>query len=98
MRAKKRRRSTWRHGRAEELPFDDHTFDAVISQFGLMFFEDRQAAIREMFRVLRPGGRLAVAVWDSLENTPGYLAVTELLQRLFGAEAADALARSLCAG
>jgi SAM-dependent methyltransferase len=81
----------WRHGRAEELPFDDHTFDAVISQFGLMFFEDRQAAISEMVRVLRPGARLAVAVWDSLENTPGYLAVTELLQRLFGSEAADAL-------
>lgn len=82
---------TWRNGRAEELPFDDRSFDAVISQFGLMFFEHRQAAIREMVRVLRPGARLAVAVWDSLENTPGYLAVTGLLQRLFGSEAADAL-------
>lgn len=44
-----------------------------------------------MVRVLRPGGRPAVAVWDRLENTPGYLAVTEFLQRLFGTEAADAL-------
>ena len=81
----------WRQGRAESLPFSDNTFDAVISQFGLMFFDNRQAAIKEMVRVLHPGGRLAIAVWDSLENTPGYAAVTGLLQRLFGAEVADAL-------
>ncbi len=81
----------WRHGRAESLPFSDHTFDAVISQFGLMFFEDQEVAIQEMVRVLRPGGRLAIAVWDSLDNTPGYAAVTKLLQRLFGDQAADAL-------
>lgn len=81
----------WRHGRAEALPFPDHTFDAVISQFGLMFFEDRAAAVAEMARTLRPGGRLAVAVWDALDNTPGYAAATDLLQRLFGDEAADAL-------
>ncbi len=81
----------WRHGKAESLPFPDNVFDAVVSQFGLMFFEDRRAAIMEMVRVLRPEGRLAIAVWDSLENTPGYAAVTNLLQRLFGDEAADAL-------
>jgi SAM-dependent methyltransferase len=56
-----------------------------------MFFEDRRAALAEMRRVLRPGGRLAVAVWDSLERSPGYAAVVALLQRLFGARAADAL-------
>ncbi len=81
----------WRQGRAESLPFDAGSFDAVASQFGLMFFDDRSAAIREMWRVLRPGGRLVVAVWDSLENTPGYAAVTGMLQRLFGANVADAL-------
>lgn len=81
----------WRHGQAESLAFPDDHFDAVISQFGLMFFEDRRAAIEEMTRVLRPGGRLAIAVWDSLDNTPGYAAVTNLLQRLFGDQAADAL-------
>jgi SAM-dependent methyltransferase len=81
----------WRQGPAEALPFDSESFDAVVSQFGLMFFRDRQAAIQEMVRVLRPGGRLVVAVWDALENTPGYAAVTELLLRLFDDEAADAL-------
>lgn len=81
----------WRSGPAEALPFEDNSFDAVVSQFSLMFFEDRSAALKEMVRVLRPDGRLVVAVWDSLENTPGYAAMTDLLQRLFGDEAANAL-------
>jgi SAM-dependent methyltransferase len=81
----------WQHGPAEAIPFDNNSFDVVVSQFGLMFFEDRRAAIQEMARVLRPGGRLAVAVWGSLESTPGYAAMVDLLQRLFGNEAANAL-------
>ena len=81
----------WRLGMAEALPFADGAFDAVVSQFGLMFFEDRRAALSEMWRVLRPGGRLAVAVWDTLDHTPGYAAMTALLQRLFGDRVADAL-------
>jgi ubiquinone/menaquinone biosynthesis C-methylase UbiE len=81
----------WRHGKAEALPFDTSSFDAVVSQFGLMFFEDREAAIGEMARVLRPGGRVALAVWDSLDNTPGYAAMVELLHNLFGESAARGL-------
>lgn len=81
----------WREGVAEDLPFEDECFDAVVSQFGLMFFEDRVAALREMRRVLRPGGRAAVAVWDALERTPGYYAMVELLREEFGDEPADAL-------
>lgn len=81
----------WRHGKAESLPFPDEHFDRVVCQFALMFFDERRAAIREMTRVLRPGGRMAVAVWDSLENTPGYAAVSSLLQRLFGEEAAESI-------
>ena len=81
----------WRQGQAEALPFDDDSFDAVVSQFGLMFFEDRHAAIREMMRVLKPGGSLTVAVWDTLEHSPGYATVTALLQRLFGSQVAAAL-------
>ena len=81
----------WRQGRAEALPFEPRSFDAVVSQFGLMFFEDRAAALGEMLRVLRPNGRLAVAVWGSLDRCPGYAGAVALLQSLFGRRAADAL-------
>lgn len=74
----------WRLGQAESLPFPEASFDAVVSQFGLMFFDDRIASLKEMWRVLRPGGRLTVAVWDSIATTPGYAAMMALLQRLFG--------------
>ncbi len=52
----------WRQGRAEALPFASDSFDAAVSQFGLMFFEDRRAALQEMLWTVRRGGRLAVAV------------------------------------
>ena len=56
-----------------------------------MFFTDRRQALREMLRVLAPGGRLAVAVWDSLDNIPAYAAEVALLDRVAGRPAADAL-------
>jgi SAM-dependent methyltransferase len=89
---------TWQSGRAEALPFDDASFDAVASQFALMFFESKPAAIAEMLRVLRPGGRLAVAVWDSLEQAPGYLALAGILQELFGAGVASAMGAPFALG
>jgi SAM-dependent methyltransferase len=89
---------TWRLGRAEQLPCHDDAFDATVSQFGLMFFEDQVKALQEMRRVTRPGGRVAVAVWGPLQETPGYAAMVELLDRLFGAEAADALRAPYCLG
>ena len=79
----------WQQAPAERLPFEDSSFDAVFCQFGLMFFNDRTQAIREIKRVLRPQGQLVIAVWDRLENTPGYLAVTNLLDDLFGSAIAN---------
>lgn len=81
----------WRQGVAEAIPFPTESFDVVVSQFGLMFFEDRGKALRDMLRVLVPGGRLAVAVWDSLEETPAYADEVELVERLAGRRAADPL-------
>lgn len=80
----------WRAGRAEALPFHDAGFDAVLSQFAMMFFDDPVAALREMRRVLRPGGRIAVAVCDAVERSPGYAALATLLDRLFGRRVGDA--------
>lgn len=81
----------WQQGAAEALPFEANHFDRVVSQFGLMFFEDRIRAISEMRRVCRPGGRVCVAVWGRLQDTPGYLAVAQLLHELFGAERARSI-------
>lgn len=88
----------WREGRAEALPFAEASFDAVLCQFGLMFFDDRVGALREMQRVLRPGGTLAVAVWDVQARAPGYAAMAGLLRRLFGEEIARSLHAPYCLG
>ncbi|MDH5540589.1 MAG: methyltransferase domain-containing protein [Rhizobacter sp.] len=80
----------WRDGRAEALPFADASFDATVSQFAMMFFDDGVAALREAQRVLRPGGRIAFAVCDAVEHSPGYAALAGLLERLFGKSVADA--------
>jgi SAM-dependent methyltransferase len=80
----------WLEGSAGELPLPDNSFDAVVSQFGLMFFDDKPKALAEMMRVLKPGGRLAVAVCDAVENSPGYGSFALLLDRLFGKEVGDA--------
>jgi len=89
---------TWTHANVHQLPHDDASFDAVVCQFGLMFFEDRAAAMREMWRVVRPGGRLVIAVWSRLEQSPGYAAMVELLSQAFGEAVGDALRPPFCLG
>jgi SAM-dependent methyltransferase len=81
----------WQPGVAESLPYPDGSFDVVTCQFGLMFFADRTKALREMMRVLRPGGRLVVSVWDRLDRIPAYSILVALLQHRLGDRVADAL-------
>lgn len=50
-------------GRAEQIPAEDSSFDVVVASLSLMYVIDREAAAREIARVLRPGGRFAAAVW-----------------------------------
>ncbi len=76
---------------AESLEFDEGSFDCVISQFGMMFFEDREKSAQEMFRVLRPGGSLAVATWRSVDHNPAYADIIGVLDEYVGRQAADAL-------
>ena len=60
----------WRQASALELPFEDDSFDAVISQQGIQFFPDIPAGLREMVRVTRKGGRLAATVWAPRHQSP----------------------------
>lgn len=57
-----------RQGRAEQLPWPDRSFDAVLAQLVLNFVPDRDAAATEVTRVLRPGGTFAAVVWDYAEG------------------------------
>jgi ubiquinone/menaquinone biosynthesis C-methylase UbiE len=54
----------------QALPYEDSTFDHAFSQFGLMFFPDRVKGFREMYRVLKPGGKAAVYSWAPLSESP----------------------------
>jgi ubiquinone/menaquinone biosynthesis C-methylase UbiE len=65
----------WIEGDAEQLPFEDGEFDAVVSVFGCMFAPDHRAAATELARVVKPGGRLAVAAWTP-EGSIGRFFVT----------------------
>jgi len=71
----------WHHGSVEDLPFEDCSFDVVLCQQGLQYFTDRTKAMKEMARVLRPGGRMSVAVWGAIERQPFYLALEEGFSR-----------------
>ncbi len=66
---------------ADELPFPETTFDSVVSRFGAMFFPSPVDAVREMLRVLRPGRRLALAVWGLEERNPFFDVLSRVVNR-----------------
>lgn len=76
----------WCRGDAGALPFADACFDVVLSLAALMFFPDRVGALREVRRVLRPGGRAAVHVWGA---SAGYDLVADAIEEQTDVETAN---------
>ncbi len=76
-------------GNAQSLPFDDASFDVVLCQQGLQFFRDRVAALKEMHRVITPGGRVVCAVWRGLDHQPGMELMSRVMAPYLPAEALE---------
>jgi SAM-dependent methyltransferase len=84
----------WRQADAMQLPFGDETFDAVVCQFGVMFFPDKPKGFSEARRVLRSGGILIFSVWDRIETNEFADTVTTAVQALFPGDPPHFLART----
>jgi SAM-dependent methyltransferase len=76
-------RVAWRQADAQALPFADGSFDAVLCQFGAMFFPERATAYREAKRALKPGGQYLFSVWDRIEENEFAHIVTDAVAALF---------------
>lgn len=87
-------RAALRQADALALPFEAARFDAVVCQFGAMFFPDRVAGYREARRMLKPGGRFVFAMWDAIERNPMTRCVVDAMARLFPANPPRFLART----
>lgn len=66
---------------ADDLPFPDDRFDAVVSRFGVMFFPSPLNGIRQMLRVLKPGQKMALAVWHFVDKNPFHHALARIVDR-----------------
>lgn len=84
----------WRQADVSDLPFGDGTFDAVVCQFGVMFFPDKVRALSEIRRILRPGGTLLFNTWDRIETNEFAAVVTDSLAELFPDDPPRFLART----
>ncbi len=84
----------WRQADAARLPFPDATFDAVVCQFGVMFFSDKPRAFSEARRVLRSGGVLVFSVWDRIGENEFADSVTRALEAVFPDDPPRFLART----
>ena len=89
-----RRPVEWRQADAMQLPFGDATFDAVVCQFGVMFFPDKAKAFSEARRVLGPGGVFIFNMWDRIEENEFADTVTTALGSLFPEDPPRFMART----
>jgi ubiquinone/menaquinone biosynthesis C-methylase UbiE len=87
-------RISWRQADALDLPFADGSFDAVVCQFGVMFFPDRVAGMAEARRVLKPGGSFIFNSWDRIEVNEFADVVTRSAGELFPEDPPRFLART----
>jgi ubiquinone/menaquinone biosynthesis C-methylase UbiE len=71
---------------AEKLPFADNSFDVAVGRLSPMFFADVSGALREILRVVKPGGRVAFLVWAEREFNPFFTVITEVLNQFVAAE------------
>jgi ubiquinone/menaquinone biosynthesis C-methylase UbiE len=81
----------WREGDALQLPLADKAFDVAFCQQSFQFVPDRPAALREMYRVLAPSGKLVLSVWREIERSPGFLVLSQALTRHISPEAGTLL-------
>jgi len=88
-----RRPVEWRQADAMHLPFQDDTFDAVLCQFGVMFFPEKAKAFSEARRVLRSGGLFIFSVWDRIDENEFADTVTTALESLFPVDPPRFMAR-----
>ena len=88
------KRVTWQEADAQKLPFRDQSFDAVVCQFGAMFFPDKEQAYKEAFRVLKPGGHYIFNVWDRISENEFAEVVTQTLAEIFPMDPPCFLART----
>jgi len=84
----------WRQADAMQLPFQESVFDAVLCQFGVMFFPEKSKAFSEVRRVLRSGGVFMFNVWDRIEENEFAHTVTKALEALFPKDPPRFLART----
>jgi SAM-dependent methyltransferase len=84
----------WRQADAMALPFADASFDAVVCQFGAMFFPDKAKAYAEVRRVLRPGGTFFFNVWDRIDDNEFTAVATDALAQMFPADPPRFMART----
>jgi ubiquinone/menaquinone biosynthesis C-methylase UbiE len=80
---------------ADSLPFENDSFDVVVCRLGAMFFPDPLAGLREMLRVTKPSGVIALAVWGRSELNPFFSLFTDALERQVAAAPADRMPGSI---
>jgi SAM-dependent methyltransferase len=84
--AKQNEAIEWHLGSATEMPFKDASFDIALCQQGLQYFPNRVAAVKEMARVLVPGGRVSLNVWGPIERQPFHSSLLDAITTFLGPE------------